>query len=196
MMPLSDEDGVVAVRAARTAIDAEVAGRAVDLSFPRTFSERYGVFVTISLYPSGDLRGCIGYPEPVYPLEEALIGAAISACHDPRFPPLTPDEAKGCTVEVTVLTPPSELDFTDAEDLVSKIELGIDGIILQARGRRSLFLPQVAPEQGWDTVQTLDALAGKAGLRPKAWTEDGVRIWTFQGEIFSEAAPYGKVIRS
>ncbi len=195
-MPLSDEDGVIAVRAARTVIDAEVSGKSVDLSFPRSFSGNRGVFVTISLYPSGDLRGCIGFPEPVRPLEEALVEAAVSACHDPRFPPLTAGEARECTVEVTVLTPPAELEFSDAGDLLPQIELGIDGIILQVRGRRALFLPQVAPEQGWSKEQTFDALAGKAGLPARAWREGDVRVWTFKGDIFSEAAPYGKVVRS
>ena len=194
-MMLSEEDGAIAVSTARKAVEAECRGGVTDFPQGVIFSEPAGVFVTISEYPSGYLRGCIGYPEPVFPFGEALIRAAVSACHDPRFYPLTSVEAKECTVEVTRLTPPEELMFKDTADMLSQIELGRDGAILEAFGRRALFLPQVAPEQGWNKSEMFDALSRKAGLRTDAWKEPGVRVWTFRGEIFSETEPYGRAER-
>lgn len=82
------ESGRVAVRAARKSAEAETEGRQEDPEFPEGFGRRSGAFVTISEHPSGDLRGCIGYPEPFLPLGEAIISAARSACHDCRFPRL------------------------------------------------------------------------------------------------------------
>ena len=81
----------------------EIARKAVELwvrdgeklepeGFPESFREKRGVFVTISTYPGRQLRGCIGIPEPVVPLIEALLESAISATMDPRFQVLGEDE--------------------------------------------------------------------------------------------------------
>jgi len=188
-------DGAAAVRAARAYAEAETKREAADVSFPKGFSSNSGVFVTISQYPSGNLRGCIGYPEPVFPLHEALKMSAKAACHDPRFKDLTYDETNKCTFEVTILTPPQKLQFKTPEELLSKIEIGRDGLILSYRGRRGLLLPQVPVEWGWDAEEFLEHLSVKAGLSPKTWREPGVSIESFSGEIFTETSPRGEVVR-
>jgi len=190
-MIFPEKDGLRAVVIARMAVDAECAGMETDPPSDGSFSEPAGVFVTLSEYPSGDLRGCIGFPEPVFPFGIALVRAAASACHDPRFDPLTSVEADRCTVEITRLTLPEELSFEDADDMLCQIELGRDGVILEAKGRRALFLPQVAPEQGWNKGEMFDALSRKAGLRTDSWRSAGIRVWVFRGEIFSETEPHG-----
>ncbi|UAL07486.1 MAG: TIGR00296 family protein [Candidatus Methanogranum gryphiswaldense] len=194
-MIFTDEDGRIAVKTARSVVDAESAGRKIDPVLPDSFSQKSGVFVTISWYPSGELRGCIGFPEPVFSLSEALVKAASFACHDPRFMPLTLREAKECTVEVTILTTPVELEFSGTSEMLSQIEIGRDGVIMESTGQRALFLPQVAPEQGWNKEQMFGALSFKAGLNRNAWKGKGVRVWTFRGEVFSEIMPYGEVVR-
>jgi uncharacterized protein (TIGR00296 family) len=192
-MNADDAYGAGLLRLARDAVDAETSGKKFEI--PDSPAVPAGVFVTVSEYPSGNLRGCIGIPEPVYPMNEALAKAGASACHDPRFPPLTYGEASECTVEITILTPPEELEFENPEEMKNGIVLGRDGIILEYGGRRALFLPQVAPEWGWTKEETLEHLSEKAGLRRNDWKRPGVRIWTFRGEIFSEETPRGKTIR-
>ena len=77
--------GEDAVRFARAAVESEVRGAsAPDRPADPRFSEMAGAFVTISEYPSHDLRGCIGYPYPVLPLADAL--EKYAAEHDGRFP--------------------------------------------------------------------------------------------------------------
>ena len=50
-----------------------------------------GAFVTLRM--KGQLRGCIGYPEPERPLLDVVEHCAVSAAiSDPRFPPLSPAE--------------------------------------------------------------------------------------------------------
>ena len=50
---------------------------------------RAGAFVTLRI--KGELRGCIGYPEPELRLIEVVERCAVSAAiSDPRFPPLRP----------------------------------------------------------------------------------------------------------
>jgi len=188
-------DGKAAVKAARAVAESEVTGRQTKTDMPDRFSEKKGVFVTISKYPSGDLRGCIGYPEPIFPLREALRMSATAACHDPRFNDLTKDELDDCTLEVTILTVPERIENTGPQDLLSKIEIGRDGLILELNGRRGLLLPQVASEWGWDAEEFLQHLSNKAGLPIDAWRRPDAVIERFQGEIFSETFPNGDVVR-
>ncbi|MCL2147982.1 MAG: TIGR00296 family protein [Methanomassiliicoccaceae archaeon] len=188
-------DGIAAVRAARCYAEAESRKGTADVSLPEGFSEKKGVFVTISEYPSGHLRGCIGYPEPVLALADALRLSALAACHDPRFDDLTYDESKRCTFEVTVLTIPLRVVYESPEELLSKIEVGRDGLILSCKGRRGLLLPQVPLEFGWGPEEFLRHLSMKAGLGPDAWRDPAASIESFCGEIFSEASPCGEVVR-
>ncbi len=189
------ELGGEAVRAARKAAEAETQGNAENPEFSNGFGEPSGVFVTISEHPSGNLRGCIGYPEPVLPLGQAIVSASRSACHDPRFPPLTLREAEKCVFEVTILTRPKKIKFSSPEDLLKNIEIGRDGLILSYKGRRGLLLPQVPVEWGWDKEEYLEHLSAKAGLTQNAWKNEGVTIESFQGEIFTEESPRGEVLR-
>ena len=118
----------------------------------------------VTLKEGGDLRGCIGNIEAFEPLGENLIRNAINASQsDPRFPPLEPEELRETVIEVSILTLPEPI----ADPL--KFELGVDGIILRQGGRGAVFLPQVAPEQGWDQRTTLEYLSRKAGLPADGW---------------------------
>ncbi|AIZ56712.1 hypothetical protein Mpt1_c08350 [Candidatus Methanoplasma termitum] len=195
-------DGTDAVRAARLYAEAEtkLSGKSKDPAFgdrppPKWTVEPKGVFVTISEYPSGDLRGCIGYPEPIFPLGKALRMSAEAACHDPRFDDLTYEETQKCTFEVTVLSVPQRIEYRSPEELLSKIVIGRDGLILSFKGRRGLLLPQVPVEWEWGPEEFLEHLSMKAGLRPETWKEPGVTVESFNGEIFTEASPKGEVVR-
>ena len=183
-------DGVTAVKAARTVISNETMNRTADLRFPGSFDEHMGVFVTLKEYPSGDLRGCIGYPEPVFPLKESLVRSAISACHDPRFPDLRSDEA--VTVEVTLLSRPVPVTC-DKEQFMNDIEIGVHGLIIEQKGRRGLLLPQVPVEWNWSKEEYLAHLSVKAGLPKDAWRSEDSRLYTFTGSIFRENEPEGDV---
>jgi len=48
-----------------------------------------------------------------------------------------------------------------------------------------VFLPQVAPEQGWDVDQMLTQLSLKAQLTADAWKE-GASFLVFQADVFGE----------
>ncbi|MBQ7700974.1 MAG: TIGR00296 family protein [Candidatus Methanomethylophilaceae archaeon] len=186
------EDGCFAVKAARKAIEAEVLGASPELLFPPIFDRESGVFVTINTYPEGDLRGCIGYPDAVFPLKDALVYSAQSACHDPRFLPLTKREAEECTVEVTILTPPAPMDKAG---LPQNIEIGRHGLVIQFGRRRGVLLPQVPVEWGWGPEEFLEQLCLKAGLPTDAWKLKEAAIFSFEGEIFHETEPNGIIVR-
>ena len=147
---------------------------------PKTTREKMGAFVTLNEKVTGALRGCIGEIMPMRPLVEAVAARAVdSALGDPRFSPVSERELGGIRVEVSALTPPKRVaSWRD-------IELGRDGVTLEKDGCFAVFLPQVAPEQGWDLPTTLSYLSQKAGLSPDAWRE-GATFETFQAEVFHE----------
>lgn len=159
------------------------------------FAEPRGVFVTLNRHPGGELRGCIGYPYPAMPLARAIEESARSACHDPRFPDLSPGEAGGVTVEVTILTVPEAVRSSGPDDLVGSIAVGRDGLMLELAGFRGLLLPQVPVEQGWDAREFLEALSMKAGLPRRAWEDPRANVYRFEGEIFSEPEPGAEAVR-
>jgi hypothetical protein len=149
-------------------------------SAPASTLARMGAFVTLNDRQSGALRGCIGEILPRRPLVEAVVArAADAAIHDPRFNPVSPGELAGLRVEVSALTPPKPV--ASCRDIV----LGRDGMTLEKNGCFAVFLPQVAPEQGWDLATTLSYLSQKAGLSRDAWRE-GAKFETFQAEVFHE----------
>lgn len=142
---------------------------------------RCGVFV--SLHRHGELRGCIGHIVGDRPLAE-LVGemAVAAASQDPRFPPVGPDELEGLAVEVSILSPPEP---ARAEDVVP----GVHGVILRRGGRMGVFLPQVAPEQGWDRPTLLAMLCRKAGLPEGAWRDPAAQLEVFRAQVVHEDVP-------
>jgi len=187
------DDGTAAVRIARGAIIQEVTRKPLAYMIRLTDNEKRGVFVTVNTYPSRDLRGCIGFTEPVYPLSEALEYAARSACRDPRFPPLREKELDKVVVEVTILTPPEPMIVKEKEELLNTIKIGRHGLMLEYRGRRGVFLPQVPAEWGWDVKEYLENLCMKAGVSKDKWKESDCNIFSFEGRIFGETSPNGDV---
>lgn len=154
-----------------------------DAPFPiagSAISKKMGAFVTLNDKTTGALRGCIGEVMPMRPLVEAVAARAVDAAlHDPRFMPVTGRELGNLRVEISALTPPTPV--VSWRDIV----LGRDGMTLEKGRNFAVFLPQVAPEQGWDLATTLSYLSQKAGLSADAWRE-GAKFETFRAEIFHE----------
>jgi uncharacterized protein len=201
---LRDEDGALAIRLARRALADALGGaprtawgaRSGGVHLPEVFHEPRGVFVTLKRHPSGDLRGCIGYPLPVFPLGEAIPRAALAAAvDDPRFPPVRASELDQVTIEVSVLTVPEPIRAARPDDLVRAVEVGRHGLIVEGLGSSGLLLPQVAPEQGWSSEELLDGTCEKAGLPPRSWRDLRVTVKRFEAEIFAERSPNGPVER-
>lgn len=134
----------------------------------------------VTLTKNSQLRGCIGDVLPQRPLFKSVILNAINAAfNDHRFSPVTAAECNDIKIEISALTTPSPIESPD------KIRLGIDGVILNKNGRSALFLPQVAPEQGWGLAEMLSNLSLKAGLPADAWKE-GASFLVFQAIVFGE----------
>ncbi len=184
---LTEEEGKKGLQLARAAIEQYLSKttklRAPD-DLPASFEEKRGVFVTLNKF--GGLRGCIGFPYPVFKLKEAIIEAAISAAvGDPRFPPVTKDEMEDVTIELTILTMPEVLKVKPTE-LPKHIEVGRHGLIVKRGLYQGLLLPQVATEYSWSAEEFLCQTCWKAGLPQDAWMDKGTEVSTFEGQIFTE----------
>jgi AmmeMemoRadiSam system protein A len=142
--------------------------------------ERPGAaFVTLTEH--GSLRGCIGSLAFDEPLGRAVASAGASAAvRDPRFMPVTERELPSIHIDVSVLGPAVPLRDPLA------FRPGIDGIIVARDGRRGLFLPEVATDQGWGAEEMLDAVCEKAGLDRNAWHDPRTRLFAFRTVRVSE----------
>ena len=194
---LSDSDGVFLVKTARQAVTEFLSnGNRIKLEaeYEKKFSFDSGVFVTLNK-PDG-LRGCIGFPMPEKKLSYAIIeGAIAAATEDPRFPSVTTKELNDITFEVTVLTPPVEIDVSDPVEYLTKIKVGRDGLIIRHSFYSGLLLPQVPGEYGWSVEEFLQHTCHKAGLEKDFWKSGKAKIEKFEGIIFKEETPNGEVVR-
>jgi AmmeMemoRadiSam system protein A len=188
MLPLSEPDQQFLLRLARRAVEESVRhDRVPEVEVPPgPLCEKSGAFVT--LHQMGRLRGCIGYIESLKPLYETVAECAMAAAlHDPRFDPVTPQELPGLHLEISVLSPLTEIT-------PDKVEVGRHGLLISRGGRRGVLLPQVAVEWKWNREQFLEETCLKAGLPPDAWRH-GARIQAFSAQVFGEPHPEGRSSR-
>ena len=140
--------------------------------------EKKGAFVTLKKH--GELRGCIGFIRPIFPLYKTVMQASLQAAFaDPRFLPLRQEELKEIDIEISVLGPIIPVKK------VEEIRIGRDGLIIKKDGQQGLLLPQVATEFNLDRLKFLELTCKKAGLSPSAWKK-GASIYRFTAEVFGE----------
>ncbi|MEG3641038.1 AmmeMemoRadiSam system protein B [Magnetococcus sp. PR-3] len=131
------------------------------------FEQPGATFITLT--KNGQLRGCIGSLQAHRTLADDLLANGVSAAlKDPRFPAVTREELDDLRVEVSLLTEPVKLVYSDTQDLLHKLKPGVHGVILSMGMRRGTFLPQVW-EQLPTTEQFLNHLCKKAGLDGQCW---------------------------
>jgi len=134
-----------------------------------------GVFVTIHIASSGDLRGCIGTIEPTEAslAQETIRNAIAAATRDPRFSPIGPHELGDLEIDVSVLYPPEPIES------IEQLDPQRYGVIVQRGGRRGLLLPDIP---GIDDAKTQVAFA-----RQKAWIgpDEPVKLFRFRVDKYT-----------
>lgn len=141
-------------------------------------------FVTLTL--SGELRGCVGALEPAKSLAEDVRDHAVAAAlEDYRFPQVGEAELKDIHIEISRLTVPVPLEYTTPEDLLNKLQPGLDGVIIKDGWKRATFLPQV-----WEKLTSkeefLEQLCYKMGVERDLWRRKHLDVLTYQVEEFHE----------
>ncbi len=175
---LSQEEKKELLQIARKAIEKIVIEKTIFEYTPQNSNlfEKKGAFVTLKKHHS--LRGCIGFVEPIMPLYETVIRAAIfAACKDPRFPPLSQEELKNLEIEISVLSTLKKIEDP------SQIEVGKHGLLIVEGEKKGILLPQVPVENNWSRDMFLRQACLKAGLPPDAWKK-GAEIFVFEAQVF------------
>lgn len=132
---------------ARRQLEAVLDGEspiAVDYSeFPENLIQHAACFV--SLYKGEKLRGCmIDAFVPHEPLVQNLLrNAVLAATEDERFAPVTLDELQDIRIEISVLGPLQAVRFDSADELLTKLSPGADGVVLTTSSGQSAYLPWV-----------------------------------------------------
>lgn len=150
-------------------------------------TDKRGTFVT--LHKNRALRGCIGNIEPVKTIFSGVMeNARHAAFNDSRFSPLSREEFQEIDIEVSILTPPGKVAYSDPHDLIKKLIPCIDGVIIKKRYHSATFLPQV-----WEQLDTheqfLSHLCIKAGLDGDAWKKETLEVFKYQVQFFEESLP-------
>ena len=141
---------------------------------PENLLEKKACFVTLTI--NKKLRGCIGHLNAVQPLYKDIIENAYSAAFsDPRFDSLNENEFSSVKIEVSILTEPENLKYTDSNDLLKKIVKGKDGLIISKGYHSATFLPSV-----WEEIDSkeefLSHLCLKAGLLQEEWKLPNLKV--------------------
>lgn len=185
---LNREQGQMLVKLARKTIEERFDKCSIkvnqDLMNDSAFREKRGTFVTLTI--NNQLRGCIGNLDSTDSIVEGIERNAINAAfRDPRFPPLKANELDRVEIEVSILTEPQPLIYRDSKDLLSKLRVHVDGVILRKGSTSATFLPQVW-EQLPQPETFLSHLCTKAGLPADTWKKGNFDILTYQVQCFEE----------
>ena len=148
------------------------------------FQVRRGTFVTLNI--DDQLRGCVGSLTGSELISDNVRDNAINAAfRDFRFNPLTIDELKDVDIEISILTEPKPLEYTDGVDLIAKLRVNVDGVIIRKGHAGATFLPQV-----WEQLplpeEFLSHLCLKAGMSADAWQKTRLEVMTYQVQYFEE----------
>jgi AmmeMemoRadiSam system protein B/AmmeMemoRadiSam system protein A len=176
--------GRTLVGLARGGVRQALGGAPIALPAEPWLRERRSSFVT--LMQDGRLRGCIGSLEASRALGVDVVeNAAAAALSDRRFAPLGAHELDSIAVEVSVLSAPALLRFAEEETLYDILRPGIDGVVLESRGARATYLPQVW-EQLPDPREFLASLMQKARL-PADTPLTQCNVWRYQVKKWRES---------
>jgi len=186
--PLKKNQGQALITLARQTISESLGKKSISVD-PQThadsaFQDHRGTFVTLTI--NKQLRGCIGNLDATESILAGIKRNAINAAfHDPRFSQLKAHELNQVDIEISILTEPERLEYGDSKDLLSKLRVHVDGVILRKGSASATFLPQV-----WEQLprpeQFLSHLCMKAGLPGDDWEKSRLEILTYQVQYFEE----------
>lgn len=185
---LSPEERKYLLKMARNAIEAVVRGHNPQEIEYESLSEKLkkpgATFVTITKF--GKLRGCIGTLEAKKPLIQDTVEHAVAAAmHDFRFPPIDINELDDIHIEISRLTPPQDVKYSDSFSLLEELRPGLDGVIIKDGVSRATFLPQVWSKIP-DKEEFMDHLCLKMGASPNLWRKGNMTVLTYQVEEFHD----------
>lgn len=190
------EYGKRLVNAVRSTIEAYVSNHKFHISHVEHaiygLSGDHGLYVAIMHYPTMEPRGSFFMPELKLQMKEAIVNAAISACNDERYVPVSHKELDDIIVEVAIIGKMRQLHGRVA-DIKKSFELGKDGLMVEHGYKNAVILPNPAQEEiSKDAL--IEGLCISAGIDRNAWKHHkGTKLFAFPAHVFREAEPRGIV---
>jgi hypothetical protein len=172
LIRLSGEQEGELLRLARRSIEHGLKFRCPLAVDPGNYSsplcDPWAAFVTVRVQE--ELRGCVGTIEACDPLVFNVVKYAyVAAFEDTRFAEITWDDYDRLHLQISILSPTTPVSFSSEKELLDQLRPGVDGLILEAEGRRGTFLPSV-----WEALRTPEefwlGLKRKAGLPHHYWS--------------------------
>ena len=197
-MPYTLEEGSKLVKAARNAIELYLTINNFDRKIVeetiKEFNHKLGVFVTIEHYPTGTIRGSMGFSEPKEVLSKAIIDSAISSAgEDPNFVPVSHMEFEHMVIEVVLFDKSELINAKTEQGIKNSIKIGRDGLLLKYGYHEALILPKVPIENNWTKERLLDNLCIKAGVKKHIWKMGTAKLYIFKTQAFREKEPRGSI---
>ena len=148
-----------------------------------TLGAHLSCFVTLTRHTK--LCGCIGSLQRTRPLAcDVAVNAYHAAVSDSRFEPVREHELATLSIEISVLSPPTPIEFDSEADLLAQLVPGSDGLVLTDQIHHATFLPKVW-ERLAEPQHFLRELKKKAGLPAEYWSRT-LRIARYQTIAFRE----------
>jgi len=184
-MLLSREYQKILLQTARTSIQQGLkTGQALNVNlceYPAELQATQACFITLEI--QHNVRGSIGALVATRPLiTDVAYHAFAAAFDDPHFPPIQSREYALLSVHIAILSELEPLTFESEIDLARQLRPNIDGLVLEDKSYKSMFLPTV-----WKSLPNpqdfLRQLKRKAGLPPNYWS-DSLKIQRYTTEYF------------
>ena len=187
-IPLTQEERAFLLSLARGSIEKAVIGEKLpawsEKELTQALKDPGASFVTLT--KQGQLRGCIGSLEAHQSLVKDVQEHAVQAAlEDYRFPPVNSTELAQLHIEISRLTPPRPLNYSNPDELPDLLKPEVDGVILKDGFRRATFLPQVW-RQLPDAEEFLSNLCMKMGAPADQWMRKKLEVFLYSVEEFEE----------
>jgi len=188
MLELTENEKTLLLQIARATVHAYLSNGTRYEVNPSTLTENLkqngACFVTLT--KNGALRGCIGSLLAYQPLYKDVQNHALEAAiEDYRFNPVNIRELPGLVIEISILTPPAKVEYTNPQELKSKLRPGVDGVTISFGHDRATFLPQV-----WEELPTHEEFLGhlcrKMGYPITFWKDEHLEVEIYQVIHFQE----------
>ncbi|GAB3106747.1 AmmeMemoRadiSam system protein B [Pseudomaricurvus hydrocarbonicus] len=182
---LANEDKKILLATARSAIGNRLNPDIGLIPAPDSLTLREIRSCFVSLHKHGKLRGCMGALRGYQPLYlDVIEHAQAAAFRDYRYHPVNEDELIDLDIEISILSIETPIQFSSERQLLSQINVGVDGLTIETGSHHATFLPSV-----WTQLHTAEEfllhLKQKAGLTVGAWPTD-IKAWRYSTVQFSE----------
>lgn len=139
----------------------------------------------VNLYKRGELCGSSGTLLPSQAVAFAVAqNAYMAGQEDKNYTPITKEELHQIKIVINLLTGYEKIAYKDEADLLKKLQIGSDGLVIRDGNRQGVFLP--SEWKKYPTQQEfLNNLKIKAGISPAYWS-NRIKVYRFKAVEISK----------